>query len=208
MFTSDVSAQTKSAKLLNAAGGALSNEAAKLQDSPEKTQMLNEAIGHLQKAINIHPTYRNAYLLLGNSFYYSKRYKEAIEYYDKCLKISPGYEEVLKNFPIVLREGGKYMGQVTKDFDQAQAWLTRSYNMNSSDFETCRLLGITYGIKKQHYKAIEFFQKALQLKPNSAVVLASMGTAYLNLGDREKANEYFNQAQAIDPNALNHLQKK
>ncbi len=208
LFTSDVSSQTRSAKLLNAAGGALSNEAAKLQDGPQKNKMLNEAITHLQKAITIHPTYRNAYLLLGNSYYYSKRYKEAIEYYDRCLQISPGYGEVMKNFPIVLREGGKHMGQVTKDFDQAQAWLTRAYNMNPQDFETCRLLGITFGIKKKHLQAIEYFQKALTIKPNSAVVLASMGTAYLNLGDRELAINYFNQAQAIDPNALNHLQKK
>lgn len=204
LFTTDVSKNTRSAKLLNAAGGAKADKASSLKDGPEKTKLLEEAISHLTKAIEIHPTYRNAYLLLGNSHYYAKRYNEAIAYYDKCLEISPGYKEVLKNFPIILREGGKEMGRL-KNFQTAEAWLTRSYSMNPQDFETLRLLGITYGIKGQHQKAIEFFERAIKINPGAAVLYASMGTAYLNLGDREKANTYFQKAKELDPNALNHL---
>lgn len=207
LFTSDVNESTRSAKLLNAAGGALSNEASKLPDGPEKTKLANESISHLQKAIQIHPTYRNAYLLMGNSLFYAKRYSEAIDYYERCLQISPGYKEVLKNYPIVLREGGKHHGQVTRNFDLAEEWLSKSYNMNPKDFETCRLLGITYGIKGQHNKAIDFFTKALEINPNAAVVHASLGTAYLNQGNIEMANKYFNTAKQIDPKSVEHLKK-
>ncbi|MBT8230916.1 MAG: tetratricopeptide repeat protein [Bacteroidia bacterium] len=204
LFTSDVSEDTRSAKLLNAAGGAKSDKASKMNEGPEKTKLLNEAISHLTRAIEIHPTYRNAYLLLGNTHYYAKRYHEAIATYDKCLEISPGYREVMNNFPIILREGGKEMGKI-QDFNTAELWLNRAFQMNPQDFETLRLLGITYGIKGQHQKAIEFFEKAIGVNPGEAVVYASMGTAYLNLGDREKSNFYFQKAKEIDPNALNHL---
>ncbi|NNE25537.1 MAG: tetratricopeptide repeat protein [Saprospiraceae bacterium] len=207
LFTSDVSSSTRSAKLLNAAGGALSNAAAPLQDGNEKSRMLNEAVDHLKKAITIHPTYRNAYLILGNSYFYQKRYNEAIASYEQCLKISPGYQEVMKNYPIVLREAGKNAGQNERDYTKALNLLNKAYQMKPDDFETCRLLGITYGIRGQHLKAIEFFEKALQLNPSAAVVYASLGTAYLNLGDKDNANINFNKAKQLDPNALNHLKK-
>ena len=205
LFTTDVNNDTRSAKLLNAAGGAISNRVSSMPEGPQKTKLINEAIGYLQKAIDIHPTYRNAYLILGNSYYYAGRYNEAIEMYEKVLSLSPGYGEALRNFPIILREAAKSVGQKQRNYDQAEKWLLKAYGMNPNDFETLRLLGITYGIKGNHTKAIEYFNKALEVRPDSAVVHASLGTAWLNLGDREKANSYFQRAQELDPNALNHL---
>ena len=77
--------------------------------------------------------------------------------------------------------------------------------MNPDDYETCRLLGITYGIQGIHNKAIEFFQKAIALKPNIAANYATLGTAYRNAGQKDKAREAFNKALELDPNALQHL---
>lgn len=208
LFTSDVSDETKSAKLLNAAGGALSTKASSMPESAEKTKMLIQADQYLKRAIQIHPTYRNAYLLLGNTQYYLKNYDQAIQYYDQALKISPNFGDVLRNLPIVLRDGAKYKGQVEKDYPTAERWLLRAYQINPNDFETSRLLGVTYGVMGNHQKAVEFFEKARQINPESAIINAALGTALRNVGDTENARKYLERAIEIDPNALSHLKSK
>ena len=60
-------------------GGALTTEAFKLGDGPRKKQMLEEAVVYLERALNIHPGYKNAALILGNAHYYLQNYEEAIK---------------------------------------------------------------------------------------------------------------------------------
>lgn len=208
LFTTDVKKNTKSAKLLNAAGGALTTESAKMEDGPKKTKYLNDAVTYLQKAVEIHPTYRNAYLLLGNANYYLKEFDKSIQYFDQSLKLDPDFKDALKNLPIVLRDGGRHMGQIKNDFGKAEKWLTRSYNMNPKDYETCRLLGITYGIQNKHQLAIDYFQKAIALRPDIAANYTSLGTAYMNIGNQEKAREALNKAVEIDPAALGRIKNQ
>ena len=207
LFTSDVKTNPKSAKLLNAAGGALTTNASKMQDSPQRTNDLKQAIVYLEQAIKIHPTYRNAYLLLGNAHYYLQDFEKAVYYFDQALSIDPGFQDALQNLPIVLRDGGRHMGQRMNNFAKAEEWLLRSYQMNPRDYETCRLLGITFGIQGQDAKAVEYFKKAIEIRPDIAANYSSLGTAYLNIGDKDLARDAFNKAVEIDPQALQHLRK-
>jgi len=207
LFTTDVKTQTNSAKLLNAAGGALSTKASSMQYGPEKTKHLNDAIGYLNRAIEIHPTYRNAYLLLANSHYYLKDYQKSINYYDQALAYDPNFKDALVNLPIVLRDGGKHMGQTVGDLETAIKWLLRSHQLNNQDYETCRVLGVAYGIKGNHQKAVEYFGKSIALKPDLAINYTSMATAYKGMGNEAKAREYYEKALELDPKALDHLKK-
>jgi len=207
LFTTDVKTQPRSAKLLNAAAGALSTKASNMKDGPEKTKMLNQAINYLNQAIEIHPTYRNAYLLLANSNYYLKNFQASIDNYDRALAYDPNFSDALTNLPIVLREGGKYMGQQAGDLNTALKWLQRSYELNPKDYETCRLLGVAFGIQKNNAKAIEFFGKSIELKPDLAVNYTSMATAYQASGNEAKAKEFFAKALELDPTALDYLKK-
>ncbi|MBT8231583.1 MAG: tetratricopeptide repeat protein [Saprospiraceae bacterium] len=207
LFTTDVKTNGKSAKLLNAAAGALTTTAATMKDGQQRTEYLTQAVAYLEDAIKIHPTYRNAYLLLGNANYYLKDFEKSIKYFDHSLVLDPDFKDALKNLPIVLRDGGRYMGQQKKNFPKAQQWLERSYAYNAQDYETCRLLGITYGIQNIHGKAIEFFNKAIAIRPDIAANYTSLGTAYMNNGQEDKAREAFNKAVELDPKALNHMKK-
>ena len=207
LFTTDVKNNSNSAKLLNAAGGALTTTASEMPDGPKKTKYLNEAITHLQKAVKIHPTYRNAYLLLGNANYYLKNFESSIAYFDQSLALDSDFKDALKNLPIVLRDGGRHMGQVENNFPMAEKWLKRSFELNPQDYETCRLLGITFGIQNKHEMAVNYFQKAIALRPDIAANYKSLGTAYMNMGDQEKAREALNKAVELDPAALGKIQK-
>ncbi len=208
LFTTDVKTNGRSAKLLNAAGGALTTEASKLKASTKKSQMLTEAIGYLKEAINIHPTYRNAYLLIGNALFYQENYEESIAYYDKVLGLYPDFKDAQDNLPIILRDAGKHFGQKKNDIAKSEKYLTRSYELSPGDPETLRLLGIVNGIKGDHDRAIFYFDKALKINPKSAMAHVNLGTAYKNKGDAVTAADFYNKALALDPNALDGIQGK
>ncbi len=208
LFTTDVKTNPRSAKLLNAAGGALSTEAANLKEGTQKSEYLNQAIEYLKQAVEIHPAYRNAYLLLANSHFYQKKYEPSISYYEQALKYDPNFGDASKNLAIVLREGGRHKGQVENNLPKATEWLKKSYAIDPNDYETCRLLGITYGIKGEHQQAIEYFNKAITINPGVAENYVSMGTAYQQIGDKENARIYYEKAVAINPKALNNLRRE
>ena len=205
LFTTDVKTNSRSAKLLNAAGGALTTTSASLPDGPEKTKNLDLAIGYLKEAIVIHPTYRDAYLLLGNAHFYQKKYDESISYFEKVLRLYPNFKDAQTNLPVVLRDAGRYYGQEKNDIAKSESYLIKSFKQNPNDPETLRLLGIVSGMKGNFQGALKYFNKILELDPKSAGAYVNLGTTYQNMGDQEKARTFFEKAVELDPNALKQL---
>jgi tetratricopeptide (TPR) repeat protein len=67
--------------------------------------------------------------------------------------------------------------------------------------------GIVYAHKKDYDKALECYQKALELKPNFdfAKLYYDMGKAYEAKGDKDKELEYKNKAKEFGPITLEIL---
>jgi tetratricopeptide (TPR) repeat protein len=200
LFTTDVKTEPGSAKLQNSAGGELITQAVKPKNSARKTEMLQEAVQHLNEAIRIHPGYKNAFLLLGNAHNYLQQFELSVQYYEQALRLDPDYEEARANLGITYREAGRYFGEQKGDVAKALDYLNKAYQMRPGEYETLRLLGVAYGFSGQGAKAVEFFSKALAADPQNADAFYNLGTAYYNQGEIEKANENFQQAKAINPN--------
>lgn len=63
--------------------------------------------------------------------------------------------------------------------------------------------GLVYFKQKDYQKAIEYFTRNLTQKPNEEKWLVpeayfQIGRSYLRLGDKSKANKYFEKAESID----------
>jgi len=58
--------------------------------------------------------------------------------------------------------------------------------------------GVDYYLKQDHSKAIEYFEKAIELKPDYAEVYLNMGIAYEKLGNETKAAEYKSKAAELE----------
>ncbi|MEZ4910437.1 MAG: tetratricopeptide repeat protein [Saprospiraceae bacterium] len=206
LFTTDVKTSKNSAKVLNAAGGALTNEAYKMENSAEKTTMLQQAIQYLNQAIVIHPTYKNPYLILGNAHYYLSEYEASIKAYQEALKIDPSFEDASTNLAIALRDAGRVAGEKENNLVKAEQYLMQSIKLTPNDIETMRLLGIVNGLKGDHSTAITYFEKVVKTDPKNASSYLNLGAAYRNSGDLIKAQENFQKAQSIDPNILKNTQ--
>lgn len=205
LFLTDVETSVNSAKLQNAAGGELIAQAVKTKDEGQKQRMLREAVGHLEKAIAIHPAYKNACLLLGNAHNYLKEYEVSVSWYEKALALDPGYAEARNNLQITLREAGRFTGEVQGDLRGALQYLNRALEMKPDDFETLRLMGIAFGIGGKHDEAIRYFGLALQQQHDNAEVMAYLGNAWMHAGDAAEARSWHRKAEAAQPGILKKL---
>ncbi|MBK9960305.1 MAG: glycosyltransferase family 39 protein [Saprospiraceae bacterium] len=203
LITTDVKNSPNSAKINNAVGGVLLDANTQEKDPSKIEANLSRAKKHLLKAIELHPMYFDAYMLLGNAYFLSKEYGLAILRYEFILKYLPHDEEAFKNLHLSYREKGRQSGMVENDPVKALEYLNKAYSMNSDDQETISLLGVAYGVLKDYNKALEFFNKVLIKNPKNAEAHFNVYLTYLNAGDQVNADKALKAAKAIDPDILN-----
>ncbi len=208
LFTSDVEISKNSAKLLNAAGAEKLIFANNEEDAAKKSEWIAAAKAHLEKAISIHPQYLNAWLLLGNAYFYNEEYDKAIESYLKTLSINPNYEDAKGNLGKAYREGGKMYGEKMGNLEKALQYLNEAIRYLPDDYETLRLLGVANGVGGNHTLAIEYFEKATSVQPDLADAWLNLGTAYFSAGDVEKGNYFYAKAKEMDPAVMERNQRK
>lgn len=199
LFTTDVAVAPNSAKLRNAAGGVLIDHWQSLPEAQRRPGDLEQAVAHLRAAVAIHPQYKNAYLLMGNAYNYLKNYEAAVQAYGQALALDPGYEAAATNLQITLRDAGRYAGEQENDLQQAIQYLQRSLEMAPGDYETLRLLGVSYGVGGNTGLAVDYFRRAAEQAPDNADAWFNLGIAYLQNGQPAEAETAFAKARAIDP---------
>ena len=199
LFTSDVNKDSRSAKLCNSAGGAIIDRFKDAPDAQKKVK-LEEAKLYLERAIDIHPTYKNAYLLRGNAAYYLFDFEDAIKWFEKALALDPSYEEARNNIFEAYLKGGEYAGQKENNLPKAIQYLTKAESLSSGgSYELNRLLGIAYGLAGETQRAVTYFDKCVELEPNNPWSYYNLLTAYANLKNQEKVTELENKILELDP---------
>jgi protein O-mannosyl-transferase len=199
LFLHDVQYQPNSAKLRNAAGGTLLENWPQKAHQPDAKKNLTRAIDHLTKAIDIHPRYKHAWAQLGNAHFYAQDYEKAVEAYLTALKIDPEYDLAAGNLAVCYREYGKRLGEREGRIDDAIRYLSSSVEINPSDAEAQRLLGVALGMSGQTTQARIQFEKVIELEPNNAHGWYNLGIALGQMGETEAAREAISKAKKLDP---------
>jgi len=203
LFNTDKHISKNSAKINNAAAGSLSTKAYGEENKALQKEMLEEAIMRCDKAIAIHPNYKNAYLIKANAYHYLDDFKEAEKYYDVALSLDPGFTDAIRNSGVNYRAIGRQYGEVENNLPKAIEYLEKAFAILPEDYEVARLLGTATGFSGNHQESINYFTKALQLEPNLAGAHVNLGKAFMNAGNTEQGNLYLSKALELDPNALN-----
>ncbi|MTB49385.1 tetratricopeptide repeat protein [Lewinella sp. W8] len=202
LFTTDVEKQPNSAKLLNASGGVRLDRYQSLPETSRanQQQLLLDARRDLTRATEIHPTYRNAFLLRGNAELLLKNYDAAIADYDHVLDLDGGYQPARDNMLRALTAAGRAAGEERGDLNAAFGYLRRAEQLAPNDYETLRLLGVASGVSGRTQEAVEYFRRAYEVQPENADAIWNYGAALYQNGQPELAEEYFGRAEAINPN--------
>lgn len=210
LFSTDIHTSVNSAKLNNAMGGITVEEAIKPENTAQKTVLLNQAIQYGLKARELHPTYANPNVIVGNAYFHLGEPQKAIEFYDYTLQItgegSSDHTNALNNKNIALANiKPEYLTKQAEalqnqQFAEAIRIGEQAIAAGNRSIELFGQQGAAYGASGQHQKALEMFQKVLELDPNSAQGYLNMGYAYQGLGDAVNAASSFEKAYALDEN--------
>lgn len=109
-----------------------------------------------------------SYINLGVSLNNQGKYEEAIEYHKKAIEIDPGYSNGWNNLGIALANLGEYE-EALKAFEKSTSILDHESSWAN--------IGNIYILKNDSEKAIEAFNRALQLNPEYSSALKGMRIA-------------------------------
>jgi len=186
---------------------------------------IEEAIEYFEKAIVIKPLDVDAYNLLGSAYIRKNDFSSAEKYYKKALEISPGNPTVNNNYGILLQNMGRYDNaieaytsaiQSNPSYDQAfanRAVLNLKigeyqkaiddfkslYKLKPDSIEALIGLGDACHALKYIRDGIQYYLKAENSGDCSADLYTKLGTAFNNLGNTERAQEYYSKALTKQP---------
>ena len=152
------------------------------------------------------------YIAEGNQLANKKQYAEAIEQYQKVLKVNPKNNRATLLISLCYAESGDLdkglsYAQLTakndpsyisfynlgliysarKDSDKALEAFDQALAINSKSFDAAYQKGLVYTNLKQYDQAILFYQKALTLNPSFDKAHLALFGIFLDRGDRNSA---------------------
>lgn len=183
------------------------------------------AIADYTRAIQLDPTFSEAYYRRGNAHAYLDEKTEAIDDYTRALAGDPGNAEVHHSRGRAYADLGEYP-QAIEDYDQAierqpeygEAYnsrgiarftlddkqgaiadYTQAINLNPRNFEALQNRGFAHYALDQQKKAIADFSRAINLESNSAEAYYGRGLAQADLDNPQAAMDDYNQALKLNP---------
>ena len=230
LFTTDVKVSVNGAKSNCSAGGKLIEEATKKGNEHLRNDYLKLAIKYLKHALEIHPTYNDALLLLGNAYYeYNKNYDSTIWAYTKLLRLNPEHNLVYSNTELILSNYdsidykikvwteyfninpnrfepnyhlGNLYGRYKNNLQLSKYYLLRAYKIKPKDASVSKDLGVVYGMLAQYDSSLIFLKNAIEIDPKDAQTFVNVGITYWYLNNKEEASKYFEKAKKIDPKVV------
>lgn len=182
-------------------------------------QHLAQALAYLEKAVEIHPTYVDALLLLGNAHYkYNKNFDGTWQAYEKILIKNPSHKLVEQNWTLILSDSldmkqkiqfykkylkynprhfesyyqiGNIYGRGLNQLDSAIVYLEYAKAINPNNSKVFKDLGVAYGMSKMYEKALPAMQRAYALDPNDKQIALNIGVTYQMIGKIDSAQYYF-----------------
>ena len=135
----------------------------------EKGQF-KEAQDEYKKAIKLEPINARFLNNLGYSYYLTSNDKQAIKWYQKALKFTPDDRRIQNNIGLAFGRRGEYA--------KAKETFVKAVGEHGALLN----LGYIYSQQGRYQQAIEQFEAALQLQPNSLVTMTSLAQVYDRVG--------------------------
>ena len=191
LYKTDIEVAPNSAKLNYHLGLEEVKQALKGKSKNENLQHQNNAFTHFRRAIELHPTYGDAYGQLGLAYYRQKQYKEALENYQIALKYDPNDAKIYSNMGVIYFEN--------KDLKKAEEVYFKATQLDPRYIDARRNLGSVYAQTKRFDQAITQFTEGLKYDPNNATLNLYLGYAYRDKGDMNNSKKFLDIAYQLNP---------
>ncbi len=157
----------------------------------------NRAILHYTAVINETPEAYQAYSERGNVLYNGRAYVQALADYEKYLSLMPNDKGVAERFAKCLAMVGR--------FEEAKVLYKEFMAEFPNDVHWVYCYAWACMMGSQDVEALEYYNKALEIKPDYVPAIGDRALLYTKLGEVEKAEEGYKQTLALDyKRAENH----
>lgn len=127
---------------------------------------------------------------LANTYHYKNMFEQAEREYLKSLELNPKSLETIINLATNYKKLEK--------FENAEELFKKSLRINNNPIIYNNFGNLLLAMGKNE-EAIQYFQKAIQLKPNYFEAYSNLGVAYAKLSQASLAKEYFLKSIQINP---------
>ena len=139
----------------------------KPENKAQETELIQKAIVHLTRAVNVHKDYVNGYLNLGVAYYKLKDYDNARKQWDKVADLYPNNPFLKRNYAVLATiYYNKGMEKGGKEPLEAIKYLEQAVQLDPSNAEYWYNLGGACYTARDYEKARNAWTTTLQLNPN------------------------------------------
>jgi len=157
--------------------------------------LIDDAIGALKRAIELRPDEPSYYLALGMLQLTVKKpvLQDAEENFRECLKRQPDNAQAQIHLGYVLLNQKRYA--------DAQVWLEKITQKQTRSPEAFYYLGVIAQEQGANQKAVDLFQRTIQLDPAFANAHIGLGAIYLKLKDYPRARQELEIGVKLNPDS-------
>lgn len=192
LFETDIKHVDNSAQAHNLLAFKLSQTAQTIPNLQERNVMLEKAVYHFRRAVEIWPDFLNATYDMGRNLEQLGRLNEAVAAYKSAFKIDSTFSDAL------FRAGICYEG--LSNMDSAAICYEKVVQVNPSNVTAFNNLSFLYFKDKNYNKAVEVSRKAYTLNPTNTDPLVNIGKIYININQGDSALYYFEKAYPLRAN--------
>ncbi|MDZ4843963.1 MAG: tetratricopeptide repeat protein [Chitinophagales bacterium] len=156
-----------------------------------------ESIPYFKKAISSKPEKFEPYYNLAEAYFKTEQPDSAINVFRRVIALS---HDRTRQASCYYKIGMSY-GKMKNDLDNAILNLTKATELDPVNVVYYEDLGVAYGFKQDYQSAIRVLEKAIQINPKYSKIYYNLGVTYRQLGQEEKAQEYFAKGQEIEQGA-------
>lgn len=159
--------------------------------------LVEEALAHCQKAVELGPDHAWAHNNLGNALLAAKRREEARQHYAEAVRLDPAFGDAHYNL------GNLWLQD--KRVSEAQAAFETTVQLLPAHPDAHYNLGFLHLGAGRLEPAREHYAEAVRLRPAHAPAHSSLGLVLMQLGRSREAVEQFDQALKLDARLLSAL---
>ena len=152
---------------------------------------LDKAKSQCERALEINPQLAEGHTCLGNVFFSSGRYEEAVQQFQRSVDLDHTSDEPLRLLAGAYEKQGK-----TGDAEQAYR---NAVSLRPNYWDVYNALGAFYYNQARYTDAEAMFQKAITLAPANFRAYSNLGGIYLLLGRYQEAVDALRQSNTLRP---------
>lgn len=156
----------------------------------------SQEVKALLAKLNDNPNDPKLYWELGSLYYNEGKFEKSEESYRRALDLDPSEKSALISLANLLRYRGR--------FEEAEGFLKKALVSAQDEFVYIEL-GKLYRNWKRYDKALEMFQKAIEINPRNDLAYSyGLGYLYRDMGRFEEAERSFKKALELNPSSFNY----